>query len=71
MKITLEYRNPTPVHCDVVVFINGTNTGTLRLRQEEIVSFQTIVDYGCCRGIDTFLSRGNSNPSPEIFSDDT
>lgn len=61
MKITLEYRNPTLAHCDVVVFVNGGNVGTLRLRQEEVISFQQIVSHGCCMGIDTFLGLGNPN----------
>ena len=63
MKITLEYRNPNPVHCDVVVFVNGANAGTLRLRQEEVVGFQRIVSAGCASArTDQFLSRGRSLP---------
>ncbi len=63
MKITLEYRNPTPAHCDVAVFINGGLVGTLTLRQNEIASFNQIVSNGCSDGIDQFLSRGNPDPS--------
>jgi hypothetical protein len=62
MRITLEYRNPTPAHCDVAVFVNGALAGTLTLRQEEIGSFDQIVHAGCARGIDTFLARGNPDP---------
>jgi hypothetical protein len=68
MKILLEFRNPTPAHCDVAVFINGACTGTLRLGQEDITNFHSIVSHGCLDGLDTFLSRGNPNP-PE--SDET
>jgi hypothetical protein len=63
MRITLEYRNPTPSHCTVVVFVNGAQAGTLRLRQDEIVGFQQIVEHGCAKGIDHFLGRGNPNPA--------
>lgn len=62
MRITLEYRNPTPSHCHVAVFIDGSLAGVLTLRQEEIVGFQQIVEHGCAKGIDTFLGRGNPNP---------
>lgn len=65
MDIVLEYRNPTAGHCSVVVFINGANAGTLRLRQDEIVGFQQIVEGGCVKDIDTFLGRGNPNPPEE------
>ena len=65
MNITIEYRNPTLAHCDVVIFVNGANVGTLRLRQEEIVSFQMILSGGCRRGLDTFLGRGHPNPPEE------
>lgn len=62
MKITLEYRDPTPSHCDVAVFINGALAGVLKLRQEEVGSLDMIIAHGCVRGIDVFLSRGNPNP---------
>jgi hypothetical protein len=62
MKITLEYRNPTPSHCDVAVFVNGALSGTLTLRQEEVGGFSQILQYGCATGIDTFLSRGTCVP---------
>lgn len=61
MKITIEFRNPTPSHCDVAVFINGANTGTLRLRQEELFTFQEILFKGAVKGIDTIISKGNPN----------
>lgn len=66
MTIHLVYRNPTPAHCDVVVFVNGGQAGTLRLRQEEIVGFQQIVQHGCAKGIDEFLARGNPNPPEAV-----
>lgn len=62
MTIILEYRNPTPSHCDVAVFVNGALTGTLRLRQEEVVGFQQIVSAGCKTPLDSFLSRGTPDP---------
>ena len=68
MTIIIEYRNPSLAHCDVTVFINHANTGTLRLRQEEIVSFQQILAGGCVRGLDTFLARGTPQP-PGVSAD--
>lgn len=47
MRITLDYRNPTPSHCGVAIFVNGALAGTLTLRQDEIVSFQQILAAGC------------------------
>ena len=67
MKITLEYRNPTPSHCGVAVYVNGALAGELILRQEEISGFNQIVQHGCAKGIDTFLGRGNPDP-PGRFS---
>ena len=46
MKIKFDYRNATPGHCDVAVFVNGGLAGILRLRQEEIVGFEQIVRAG-------------------------
>ena len=65
MKITLDYRNPTPSHCDVVVFVNGANTGTLTLRQEELDVFQHIVLHGIDDRRDKFLGTGDPGPWPE------
>ncbi len=62
MHITFDYRNPTPGHCDIAIFINGALTGTLRLRQEEIVGFQQIVTHGCLKPLDTFNAKGKSLP---------
>ena len=62
MRITLEYRKPTPGHCAVAVFVNGALTGELTLRQEEIVGFQQIMSLGCRGAQDSFLTRGNPNP---------
>lgn len=60
MKIILDYRNPTPSHCDVAIFVNGALAGTICLRQEEIDVFQDVI----CRGLhmpgDKFLSTGKS-----------
>lgn len=59
MKIVLEYRNPTPAHCDVVIFVNDALAGEIRLRQEELISFQMIICNGCHSTFDTFLSKGD------------
>jgi hypothetical protein len=68
MKLTLDYRNPTPGHCDVAVFINGALTGVLKLRQEEILSFQHIVMYGINKELDEFRGTGKSLPEEESAS---
>lgn len=60
MRITLEYRNPTPSHCDIAVFVNGALSGVLTLRQDEVGSLSQIITHGCAKGIDSFLSRGKS-----------
>jgi hypothetical protein len=65
MNIVLEYHHPTKEHCHVNVFINGTLTGDLILRQEELVSFYQIICHGCHPRIDFLLGRGNSIPPPE------
>lgn len=62
MKITLDFRNPTPSHCDVAVFINDAYSGTLKMRQSEVGSFQQIVANGLSLPTDGFLSTGNPNP---------
>lgn len=64
MNITIEYRNPSPSHCEVVVWINGGNAGTLTLRQDELISFQTILASGMLPG-DKFLGRGDPTP-PQV-----
>jgi hypothetical protein len=62
MNITLEYRNATPSHCDIAVFINGALSGTLCVRQDEILPFQMIICNGMIDGMDSFLGRGNPDP---------
>lgn len=62
MKITLDYRNPTPSHCDVAVFVNGALSGVLTLRQDELDSFQQIIVNGLSLNADEFLSSGDPNP---------
>lgn len=64
MKITLDYRNPTPSHCDVAVFVNGALTGTLTLRQEELDVFQHIILHGMDDQRDEFLGTGDPGPLP-------
>lgn len=65
MRIVLEYRNPSPTHCDVVIWVNGAFTGTLTLRQEELITFQDIIAQGVDQEFDTFTSRGNPDPRKE------
>jgi hypothetical protein len=65
VKIALEYRHPTPSHCDVAVFVNGALTGVLCLRQEEVDAFARIVLDGCLRNLDLFLERGDPTPPPQ------
>jgi hypothetical protein len=62
MRITLEFRRPTPSHCTVAVFINGALAGELTLRQEEIGAFHQIVAHGCSADMDSFLSTGDPKP---------
>lgn len=63
MKIILDFRNPTPSHCDVAVFINGALAGVLTLRQDEVGSFHQIIEHGLSLlPTDAFLSTGNPNP---------
>ena len=64
MKITLDYRNPSPSHCDVAVFVNGALTGVLTLRQEELITFQHIILHGLDKHRDEFLGTGDPGPFP-------
>ena len=66
MKITLDYRNPTPSHCDVAVFINGALAGVLTLRQDELVDFQMVLADGLKLTKDEFLATGNPDPRAEL-----
>lgn len=59
MRVTLDYRKPTPAHCDVAIFVNGALAGTIKLRQDECFAFQGIVSGGCRPTLDTFLSTGS------------
>lgn len=64
MKITVDYRNPTPSHCDAAIFINGALAGVLKLRQEELDVFQHIILHGLDSKRDEFLGTGNPGPWP-------
>lgn len=66
MNITLDYRDPTPAHCKVAVYLDGALTGILTLRQDELATFQHILIHGMSHR-DTFLATGNPNPA-EIAS---
>ena len=61
MKITLDFRNPTASHCDVVVFVNGAWAGILTLRQDEVGSFHQVISNGLSLPSDEFWSTGNPN----------
>ncbi len=63
IDLAIEFRDPTPSHCDVAVWINGAMAGTLRVRQEEVMTLQDLFLRGIQkRAGDTFVSRG----SPEV-----
>lgn len=62
MKITLEYRDPTPSHCDVAIFVNGALAGVIKLRQSELDVFQDVIKQGLHMPNDEFNSRGDPNP---------
>jgi hypothetical protein len=64
MKITLDYRNPSPSHCDVAVFLNNAFTGTLTLRREELDVFQHIIVNGLSPVHDQFLATGDPGSAP-------
>ena len=59
MKITLDYRNPTPIHCDVAIFIDGALTGVITLLQKDVLTFQMVLSDGLKMPTDVFLSTGN------------
>jgi len=62
MNITLDYRNPTPAHCDVAVFLDHALVGVLTLRQEDLATFQHIILHGMRENRDTFLGTGDPEP---------
>lgn len=64
MRLHINFRNPTPSHCDVAVFVNGALAGVLTLRQEELFDFQDIVFNGQGE-YHQVRSDGNPNPREE------
>lgn len=58
MNIVIEYRNPTPSHCDVALFVNGALAGTITLRQSELVAFQDFFFFGQ-KQMDKVIARGD------------
>lgn len=62
MRIVLDFRNPTPAHCDVAVFVNGALSGVLKLRQDEIGDFHQVVSHGLSLSTDQFMSTGDPTP---------
>lgn len=65
MRLTIEYRRPSPSHCDVAVYVNHALAGTLTLRQEELSDFHQILARGCGTGLHYFLATGLPTPPPE------
>jgi hypothetical protein len=59
MKIALDYRNPTPSHCEVAVLINGTLAGVLTIRQEDVDVFEDVIKTGLHLPGDSFSARGD------------
>ena len=57
MKIALDYRNPTPTHCDVAVFVNGALAGVLNMRQEGVDEFQHVIKIGLHTPGDSLSAR--------------
>lgn len=62
MKVHLDYRNPTPLHCEVGVFLDGVYCGALTLRQDDVLTFQHIILHGIDDIRDTFQGTGNPDP---------
>ena len=56
IRIALNYRNPTPSHCDVAIFINGALAGVLTLRQNEIAPFRQVISEGMTRHTENLLA---------------
>lgn len=67
MDVVIDFRHPTPSHCEVRVFLNGGLTGTLTLRQDEIMGFQQILGAGCRSAVDTFRATGDPNYDPTPY----
>lgn len=58
MNIHLRFNESNIAHTTVTVFINNVNSGTLKMRTDEVGSFHQIVSHGCDNKIDAFLSSG-------------
>lgn len=66
IKLMVEYRNPTPAHCDLAVWVNGGFAGMLRLRQEEISTFQDLLINGMdAVAGDEVLFKGSADYKPK------
>ena len=65
MKIHLRADNASPSHVTFTVFVNGGNSGQLRMTLDEGTSFHQIVAHGCVKGIDSFLSSGKWAEDPD------
>lgn len=61
MNITIDYRNASPSHCGVAIFIGGALTGVLTLAQGDLVAFQDILIKGMIP-TDKFLATGDPGP---------
>ncbi len=67
IKLMVEYRNPTPAHCDLAVWVNGGFAGTLRLRQEELSTFQDVLINGIGTDVgDEVLFKGSPDYKPKL-----
>ena len=66
MRIHFEYKNPTPSHCDIAIFVNGALAGEITLRQGEIITFQDIILHGINPKLDKFNATGNSSLVTEL-----
>ena len=68
MKIHLHYRDPTRTHCCVGISIDGVLTGTLCLRQEELIPFQMLFINGMHPKLDEVTSTGDPSPPHSVAS---
>ena len=48
-SISIDFRNPTPSHCEVAIFVNGAQAGVITLRQDELMDFQSIILDGAAK----------------------
>jgi hypothetical protein len=61
VNIRLHFSNSTTNHCDVGIYIDNELTGTLRLKQTEVVPFQMVIINGL-HHTDAFVATGSAEP---------